>query len=81
MRAVRERGLHVPDDLSLIGIDDFEWADLVEPRLTLVQQPCSEIGRQAAMLLVERITSPAGMRRSVRLEPKLQLRASCRSLA
>ena len=48
MRAVRERGLSIPSDLSLVGIDDFEWADLFEPRLTLVEQPCAEIGRQAA---------------------------------
>jgi LacI family transcriptional regulator len=81
MRAVRERGLAIPDDLSLVGIDDFEWADLFEPRLTLVQQPVAEIGRQAAMLLVERITSPTRLPRAVRLEPTLQQRASCRSLA
>jgi len=68
----------VPDDLSLVGIDDFEWADFFEPRLTLVEQPCTELGRQAAALLVERIASPDGIRRSVRLEPTLRLRASCR---
>lgn len=81
MRAVRERGLTVPDDLSLVGIDDFEWADFFEPRLTLVEQPCNELGRQAAALLVERIASPNGIRRSVRLEPNLRVRASCRRLA
>jgi LacI family transcriptional regulator len=81
MRAVRERGLAVPDDLSLVGIDDFEWADLFEPRLTLLAQPCGEIGRQAAALLVERITTPEGTRRSVRLAPELHVRTSCRSLA
>ena len=79
MRAMRELGLSVPDDLSLVGIDDFEWADFFEPRLTLVEQPCNELGRQAVALLVGRIASPNGMRRSVRLEPTLRLRASCRS--
>ena len=81
MRAVRELGLTVPDDLSLVGIDDFEWADLFEPRLTLVEQPCTELGRRAAALLVERIASPEGVRQSERLEPKLRVRASCRSMA
>jgi LacI family transcriptional regulator len=80
MRAVRELGLTVPDDLSLVGIDDFEWANLFEPRLTLVEQPCTELGRQAAALLVERIAAPAGPRKSVRLQARLQTRASCRSL-
>jgi len=80
MRAVRELGLTVHDDLSLVGIDDFEWANLFEPRLTLVEQPCAELGRQAAALLVERIAAPAGARKSVRLATKLQTRASCRNL-
>ena len=80
MKAVRELGLTVPDDVSLVGLDDFEWADLFEPRLTLVEQPCAEIGRQAAALLVERIAAPTAQRRSVRLPATLNIRASCRSL-
>ncbi|GAB2175985.1 LacI family DNA-binding transcriptional regulator [Dongia sp. agr-C8] len=78
MRAVRELGLAVPDDVSLVGFDDFEWADLFEPRLTLVEQPCAELGRQAAALLIERIAAPNGPRRSVRLPTVLNVRASCR---
>jgi len=80
MRTVRERGIDVPRDLSLVGIDDFEWADLFEPHLTLVEQPCIELGRQAASLLIERIAAPDGARRSVRLEAALRTRASCRSV-
>ena len=57
VRAIRERGLAIPRDLSLVGFDDFEWADCFEPRLTLIAQPCVEIGRQAAALLGERIAS------------------------
>jgi LacI family transcriptional regulator len=77
MRAIRERGLAVPADLSLVGFDDFEWADCFEPRLTLIAQPCDEIGRQAAALLTERIASLDGGRHTVRLEAKLRIRASC----
>lgn len=77
MRAVRERGLTVPRDISVVGFDDFEWADYFEPRLTLVEQPCEDLGRQAAALLIERIGLPDGQRRTVRLEPTLRLRASC----
>jgi LacI family transcriptional regulator len=80
MRAVRELGLTVPDDVSLVGFDDFEWANLFEPRLTLVEQPCAELGRQAAALLIERIAAPTGPRRSVRLPAMLNVRASCRSM-
>jgi LacI family transcriptional regulator len=77
MRAVSERKLKIPTDLSLAGVDDFEWADYFEPRLTLMEQPCAELGRQAADLLAERITAPDGSRSTVRLKPTLRVRASC----
>lgn len=74
MRAVRARGLAVPEDLSLVGIDDFDWSDCFEPRLTLVAQPCAELGRQAASLLMERIREPDGPRRHVQLAAEVKLR-------
>jgi LacI family transcriptional regulator len=77
MRAVRARGLSVPADISIAGFDDFEWADCFEPRLTLIAQPCEEIGRRAAFLLMERIAAPEGARRTVRLDAMLRLRDSC----
>lgn len=76
MRALRARGLRVPEDVSLVGIDDFDWADCFEPRLTLVAQPCAELGRQAASLLVQRIRDPEGPPRQVQLAAELRLRAS-----
>ena len=77
MRALRARGLRVPHDVSLAGFDDFEWADCFEPRLTLVAQPCAELGARAASLLMERIANPQGARRTIRLEANLILRESC----
>jgi LacI family transcriptional regulator len=77
MRAVRERKLHVPSDLSVLGIDDFEWADYFEPRLTLMAQPCAELGRLAADLLIKRIAAPDDQPRTVRLQPVLRTRESC----
>jgi len=77
MRALRERRLRVPADISVAGFDDFEWADCFEPRLTLVAQPCAEIGRQAASLLMERIAAPDAPPRTIRLEASIVERDSC----
>jgi LacI family transcriptional regulator len=77
MRAIRAFGLRVPADIALVGFDDFEWADCFEPRLTVVAQPCQEIGRRAASLLVERIGSPDAARRTIRLKSTLVVRSSC----
>ena len=76
MRAIRALDLNVPRDISIVGIDDFEWADCFEPRLTVVAQPCEEIGRQAAALLSERIAASDGPRRTIRLDGKLIQRDS-----
>jgi len=77
MRAIRERGLRVPQDISVLGIDDFEWADYFEPRLTLMAQPCDEIGRTAADLLIRRIANRHLPHQTVRLPPVLMVRESC----
>jgi LacI family transcriptional regulator len=52
MRAARERGLRVPEDLSIVGFDDIEHATIVTPPLTTVRQPLAEMGRTAVSLLV-----------------------------
>ncbi len=77
MHALRERGLRVPDDIALVGFDDFEWADYFEPRLTVIAQPCQAIGREAASLLIERIADAGGKRRTIRLKTELVVRTSC----
>jgi LacI family transcriptional regulator len=77
MKALRARGLRVPKDISVVGFDDFEWADCFEPRLTLVAQPCVEIGRRAAFLLMERIAAPQGARRTIQLDASIIERESC----
>ena len=77
MRAVHEAGLRVPDDLALMGFDDFEWADCFEPRLSVIAQPCDLIGQRAAELLAKRIKSPGGPAKSIRLASTLVIRRSC----
>jgi LacI family transcriptional regulator len=75
--AIHNAGLRIPHEISLAGFDDFEWADYFEPRLTLIAQPCNEIGRRAAQMLVERINGLSTAPRSVRLKSKLVTRNSC----
>jgi LacI family transcriptional regulator len=45
MQAIRDRGLRVPEDLSLVGFDDMPFAELVAPPLTTVRQPIAAMGR------------------------------------
>ena len=52
IQAARERGLRVPEDLSVVGFDDVEHATIVSPALTTVRQPLAEMGRTAVSLLM-----------------------------
>jgi len=77
MTALRARGLRVPADISVVGFDDFEWADCFDPRLTLVAQPCAEIGKRAAEMLIHRIANPRAERQSIRFNATIVERDSC----
>ena len=52
VRAAYERGLRVPDDLSVTGFDDLDLSRATRPELTTVRQPLQEMGRLAVMLLM-----------------------------
>lgn len=55
LRAVREAGMRIPDDISFLSFDDLEWLQLVDPPLSAVAQPCAEIGEEAARILIGQI--------------------------
>ena len=48
LAAIQEIGLDCPEEISLLGFDDFYWSTLLRPRLTVVRQPAREIGMIAA---------------------------------
>jgi LacI family transcriptional regulator len=77
MRAIRRAGRRVPEDVALVAFDDFDWADLFAPRLTVVAQPTAELGRRAVDLLLSRLADPALPPRTVRLPSTFVHRASC----
>ena len=52
IRALREAGRRVPDDVAVVGFDDIELARYTEPPLTTVRQPIRQIGREMARQLL-----------------------------
>ncbi|MFJ8079857.1 LacI family DNA-binding transcriptional regulator [Streptomyces sp. NPDC096205] len=69
-------GRRVPDDVAVIGFDDFLLAEHTEPRLTTVRQPLEEIGRTMVRLLLEEMEQPEVAWRHVILRTRLVLRDS-----
>lgn len=72
--AAREAGLHVPDDLSVIGYDDIESADYVG--LTTISQQLVESGRRGAEILLAEIEHRSEQPRIAQLAPELVIRAT-----
>ncbi len=77
LEAIRQRGLQVPDDISVIGFDDIPHASLVYPKLTTVHQPLTEIGREAAIMLLKCIEDVDYRPPQVILPTRLIFRDSC----
>jgi LacI family transcriptional regulator len=78
MRAVAERGILCPADISVACFDDFDWASVFHPRLTTVAQPTYEMGKRAAELLLGRLRGGGDEgRQELILAPTLVIRNSC----
>jgi len=78
VQALQERGLDCPQDIAIVGFDDFPWATAFRPRLTVVAQPAYEIGREAATLLFDRISGQrTGPTVQMVLDATLVVRDSC----
>jgi LacI family transcriptional regulator len=58
IRAIREAGLRVPEDVSVIGFDDIRSAEYQNPGLTTIRQPLYDMGQRAAAAVVARLESP-----------------------
>ena len=78
LRAIEDLGLRIPEDVAVIGFDDFELAHVLRPRFTLVRQPAAELGRRAAEMLFDRLDGRGrpSPRRLV-LPTELVVRESC----
>lgn len=76
LSAFRERGLSVPDDVSVIGFDDVPEAEFFTPALTTVRQDFPSVGRNSLRLLVDQIESGGSSRDRVVVKCELVIRES-----
>ncbi|WP_409304106.1 LacI family DNA-binding transcriptional regulator [Peribacillus sp. SCS-155] len=82
IKAIKSRGLNVPEDISVIGFDDIKFASIFEPALTTMSQPTFEIGSKAMTLLIKIINSECVREKTQYiLADRLVLRESTRKLS
>lgn len=80
LEAIHQAGIKIPQQISLIGFDDMDWAPSLQPPLSVVAQPAYEMGERAAALLLERLHEPDLPPRKVLLKTELILRSSCQKV-
>lgn len=84
LKALREEGLSIPEDISLVTFDDAEYLNFLDPPITSVVQAVSEIARISIKILLERIeqgeTNTLSKQEKILLQPRIIHRKSIRSL-
>jgi len=80
LMAARELGLHCPEDISIVGFDDLDFAEFTAPALTSVHQPGYQLGTTAARLLLDRIDGSKEPAQKIALPSELKIRHSVASL-
>ena len=81
LQAMNEKGIRVPEDMSLTGEDDIEYVRICRPGLTTVRTPSKFVAEQAINMLIERITNKfTGDPREVLCSRELIIRNSTRAL-
>ena len=81
MRALVAERVPSPRDVSLIGIDDFDWAEIMNPKPTTIAQPIVEMTQEAISILLDQIANgrPSTGRR-ITFAPRFVARDSCAEL-
>ena len=76
IQAFQEAGLHVPEDVSVVGFDDIPLAVIFKPELTTVSQRLLCMGQLAAKTIIDQIEKTAEYKPEIMVEPELIQRAS-----
>jgi DNA-binding LacI/PurR family transcriptional regulator len=78
--ALREAGLRIPDDISIIGFDDIPWAKYSDPPLTTIRLPAQKLASVACLMLLALLRGAVPEEQHVVLDTELVVRKSCRNL-
>jgi LacI family transcriptional regulator len=79
IRYLKQLGKKVPDDVSVTGFGDIQFADVISPALTTIHQPLAELGSEAIKLLVRRFEDPDADSQDIVLSVELVVRDSLTS--
>lgn len=74
---LQHKNIDIPNDLAVIGYDDYEWTKVTTPFLSVIKQPAFEVGEKAAEILLSKINKQNSDYHDYRLKPYFISRESC----
>jgi LacI family transcriptional regulator len=80
MKAIHESGMQIPEDISLVGFDDSEYAAYLNPNLTSVSRPIEQMCIEGARMLLKKIDGEKQKNKTIFLKTELKERDSARKL-
>jgi len=80
IKAIKEKGISVPEDISVIGFDDIEWAKHTDPPLTTIKVFKEKMGEVAAEKILKLVKGEQIAPEKIKVETELVIRNSCKSL-
>ncbi|MBB6672446.1 LacI family DNA-binding transcriptional regulator [Cohnella nanjingensis] len=80
INCIRDQGLRVPEDISVMGFDGSQLTELVRPALTSMEQPIQEMGQVTMNVLLQQIAGESEQAGDVVLAHRIAVRESCRSI-
>ncbi|MCB9423368.1 MAG: LacI family DNA-binding transcriptional regulator [Ardenticatenaceae bacterium] len=76
LKAIQEKGLRIPEDISVIGLLSDSIGELITPPLTTISFPAEDLGREAARILIGHLEGTLSKPQQVLLRPELVVRGS-----
>lgn len=76
MKALKEAGLKIPEDIAVVGFDDISFASMYDPSLTTISQPKYDMGCEAMNMLIRKIKGELSHSMKLVLEHSLKIRES-----
>ena len=81
MDVIRERGLSIPDDISVVGYDNVRWAPFLSPKLTTVNNPIRDMGHMAARWVLKNVYNQDQLEIQTIFEPEMVVRESAAAVS
>lgn len=79
-KSLREKGLNIPNEVSIIGYDDIFFSEILDVKLSSIRQPIKELGTLATRQIIEMNETKRQINKKLFLEPKLVVRDSTRKI-